>query len=150
MIAASQDFGYRDRAKLAVGTGGQGGTALAERPRILIGPDLPLKSSLSVMYQCNFAHLMGVGVTGSWIEFSDLGAVVQSDRPAGMRDPIAGDFKVDFGSRVRATFNLVLDDERRIAAKKTNEPIPMANIFGQMAGAFDFDLERGRAAQLFP
>lgn len=131
-------------------TGGQGGNVMADHPRIQIGPDLPLRSSVSLMYSCNFAHVVGDGVDGSWIEFQDFGGVAQPDRPATARDAIQGDFKVDFGSRLRATFNLVFDDERRIAAKKVMDPIPTADIGGQLGGAFDFDLERGRAAQLFP
>ena len=131
-------------------TGGQGGNVQAERPHILIGPLLPMRSSLSLMYSCNFARVVGEGVTGSWIEFQDFGSVPQPDRPPEMRDPIGGAFKVDFGSRLRATFNLVIDDQRRIDAAQNRLPIPMQEIKGTIDGGFDFNLERGRAAQLFP
>jgi hypothetical protein len=131
-------------------TGGQGGNVQAARPRITVGPELPVRSSLSLLYTCGFARTVGNGVDGSWIEFEDFSGVAEPDLPPAMRGEIAGNFKVDFGSRLRATFNVVLDDERRIIAKKVMDPIPAPNIDGQMAGAFDFDLERGRAAQLFP
>lgn len=131
-------------------TGGQGGNVMADHPRIKVGPDLPLRSSLSLLYSCSYSHTVGNGVDGSWIEFENFGDVAQPDKPAAMRDSIAGDFKVDFGSRLRATFSVTLDDERRIIAKKVMDPIPDPHIGGQLTGAFDFNLERGRAAQLFP
>jgi hypothetical protein len=131
-------------------TGGQGGNVVAERPRIMIGPLLPVRSSLSLMYSCNFARVVGVAVDGSWIEFQDFGSAAQPDLPPEMRDEVAGSFKVDFGSRLRANFQIELDDERRIAAMKNFDPIPMQEIKGSLTGSFDFDLERGRAAQLFP
>jgi hypothetical protein len=131
-------------------TGGQGGNVVADRPRILMGPLLTIRASLSLMYSCNFARVVGEGVDGSWIEFEDFGGIAQPDRPPEMRDMILGDFKVDFGSRLRATFNVVLDDERRIAAMQDRLPVPMQEIKGTMSGTFDFNLERGRAAQLFP
>ncbi|HEX3696176.1 MAG TPA: hypothetical protein VH374_12405 [Polyangia bacterium] len=131
-------------------TGGQGGTALADHPRINIGPLMQMRSSLSLLYSCNYARVVGDGITGSWIEFQDFGNVPQPAIPAEMRDPISGDFKVDFGSRLRATFNLTFDDERRVSAMMTNLPIPMSEFEGQLSGDFDFILERGRAAQLFP
>ena len=131
-------------------TGGQGGNAQAARPRIMVGPLMTIHASLSLLYTCSLANTVGNGVGASWIEFQDFGIAAQPDLPPAMRDVVDGGFKVDFGSRLRATFNLVLDDEQRIIAKQEMEPIPAAQITGQMSGAFDFDLERGRAAQLFP
>jgi hypothetical protein len=131
-------------------TGGMGGTARADHARIKIGPELPIRSSLSLMYSCNKARVVGVGVDDSWIEFQRFGGAVQDDVPSDQRTAIKGDFKVDFGTQLQADFSLIIDDERRIAAVKVNDPIPATEIKGDMHGSFDFYLERGRAAQQFP
>lgn len=137
-------------------TGGASGTVRAERPRIQMGPKLPISSSLSLLYTCNRARVVGVGVEGSWIDFLDFGKAPQPQfTNPDDRKPVPGDFKVDFGDRLQANFRVVLEDGRRVEAMQEMDPLPNAAIGGGLGGTpetgrFDFDLERGRAAQPFP
>jgi hypothetical protein len=137
-------------------TGGAGGNVQAERPRIQIGPKLPVSASIALLYTCNRARVVGVGFTGSWIDFLDFGKAEQSQLAnPDDRTHVDGNFKVDFGDRLQANFKVVLEDEHRVHAIQEMDPIPTANIGGMLGGTpetgrFDFDLERGRAAQPFP
>lgn len=137
-------------------TGGAGGNVVAERPRIVLGPKLPITSSLTLMYTCNRARRSGVAVEGSWIDFLDFGNAAQPQiTDPSQRDPFDGTFKVDFGQRLRANFRVVLEDGRVVAAKEEMDPVPPSGLGGILGGtpetgSFDFDLERGRAAQPFP
>ncbi|HET6285058.1 MAG TPA: hypothetical protein VFH73_29135 [Polyangia bacterium] len=137
-------------------TGGAGGNVMAERPRIQIGHKLPVSSSLALLYTCNRARVVGVGVDGSWIDFLDFGKAAQPQfTNPDDRKTVPGDFKVDFGDRLQANFFVMLEDEHLVQAMEDMDPIPKANIGGMLGGApetgrFDFDLERGRAAQPFP
>ena len=114
-----------------------------------LGTEEIVRSSLSLLFTCHKADVVGVAADG-WIDFQDFGGAAQPDRPPEMRDPIDRNFKVNFGDRLRATFHMQLDDDRIYQAIKDRRPLPMPLIGGQLGGSFDFDLERGRAAQPFP
>jgi hypothetical protein len=92
------------------------------------------------------------GVTSdiSWIEFQNFGSAEESDVAPEMRTGIPSDFVINYGGRLRANFHLVLQDAQVITAVETNQPAPAPLVGGTLDGYFDFDLERGRAAQAFP
>jgi hypothetical protein len=109
-----------------------------------------VRASFSPLYSCVEAKLVGVALPGSWIEFADFGTAGQPSRAADAREKVSDDFKVNFGERLRATFHLVLGDQRVANAQKNRDAVPSARVGGWLDGQFDFDLARGRAAQPFP
>jgi hypothetical protein len=110
-----------------------------------------VQSSLSPLYTCVEARAVAVALPGSWIEFQDFGLALQTSiTDPEQREDVGGDFKVDFGQRLRASFHLVLGDQAVEYAIKTHDQIPDTRISGALDGSFDFDLDRGRAAQPFP
>jgi len=112
-----------------------------------------VRSSLTLLFSCQttdgVVNLVGMAVDG-WLQFIDFGSIPQPDTPPDERDPISDQFKVDFGTRLRGLFHIVLGDQRVVTAVKLRDPIPDALIGGMLDGFFDFKLERGRAAQPFP
>lgn len=128
-----------------------GPDAGAGGPRAIIhlGTEELLIASLSLKYTCHQAQVAGAAFDG-YIIFQDFGGAAQPGVPSDMRDPIPKDFKVNFGDRLRAQFVIILGDQQIVDAIKTIRPIPAPQIGGSLEGYFDFDLERGRAAQPFP
>jgi hypothetical protein len=126
-------------------------TMAAPHARINITTQDYVRASFAPEYTCSEARLVGVALPGSWIEFEDFGSASQPSLDAGARTAVGNDFKVNFGDRLRATrFHLILGDERVQTAIMTREAIPPTLIDGSLDGLFDFDMERGRAAQPFP
>jgi hypothetical protein len=118
--------------------------------RINISTQDFVQASLQPLFTCVEARSVAVGLPGSWVLFKSFGEAIQTDIPAPMRDDLSGDFKVDFGQRLQADFHLVLGDQAVENAINTHDQIPDQRISGYLDGSFDFDLERGRAAQPFP
>jgi hypothetical protein len=154
--AADVDGGAADAAAPDAGgvdagatDGGAPVAMTAARARINISTQDFVQAALAPLYTCVEARSVAVALPGSWIEFQDFGSAVQTMAPE-LRTDVNGDFKVDFGQRLRATFHLVLGDQAVAYATKTHALVPDARIGGQLDGAFDFDLDRGRAAQPFP
>jgi hypothetical protein len=109
-----------------------------------------VRSSLSLLFTCHQADVVANSFGGT-IEFEEFGSAAEPNLPPEMRHGIPKDFKINFGDRLRARFHVVLNDERIWGAVKTMMPVPtMPRIGGEVSGYFDFDLERGRAAQPFP
>jgi len=121
----------------------------AGHARIHLGTEEFIRSSLSLLFTCHQATVVGVAFDG-WIDFLDFGPAAQPDLLPGDRTMIERDFKVNFGDRLRANFHIVLNDERIVASIKALMPPPAPKIGGTLDGFFDFDLERGRGAQPFP
>jgi hypothetical protein len=127
-------------------------------PVINLVPYGPVNVSLTPFGTCHSqAHPPTViGVTGvaqqGTIEFLDFGSAAQPTLAPDARTPVDGDFKVAYGDRLHAFFNItLLQDERVTNAIRLNlSPPPDPIIGGTLAGEFDFDLERGRSAQTFP
>jgi hypothetical protein len=133
------------------GTFDAGADAGAGPPRAIIhlGTEEILNSSLSLLFTCHQAAVTGLAFDG-WIEFEDFGDAAQPDLPSDLRTKVPNDFKVNFGDRLRARFEVILGDAAVLGAIKMIMPIPASRIGGSLDGYFDFDLERGRAAQPFP
>jgi len=125
----------------------------AGRARLHFTTEGYLRASLTLLFSCHPAegpvNLVAMGIDGT-MEFIDFGPIPQPDTPPDQRDPIDETFKVDFGARLRAIFHIGLGDQRIVTAVKLRDPIPDALIGGALDGFFDFNLERGRAAQPFP
>jgi hypothetical protein len=111
-----------------------------------------VQASLAPLYTCVEARSVGVALPGSWIEFRDFGNAIENNVPPDQRGDLSqmGDYRVDFGQRLRANFHLLLGDQAVEHAIQTRERTPDLRIKGQLDGSFDFDLDRGRAAQPFP
>jgi hypothetical protein len=109
-----------------------------------------VQASLAPLFTCVEARSVAVALPGSWILFKSFGTALQTDVPPEMRGTLNDDFKVDFGQRLSADFHLVLGDQAVEYAIKTHMAIPDQRISGFLDGSFDFDLDRGRAAQPFP
>jgi len=113
-------------------------------PRINLSTQDYVRASLNPLDTCDEARAVAVALPGSWIEFQSFGSA---------EDPNAtptDDFKVNFGERLHATFHLILGDQAVEYAIQNRYAVPPAKIGGALDGFFDFDLERGRAAQPFP
>jgi hypothetical protein len=149
-VDAAADGGGADAGGADAGPGPGPVQMTALRPRIYISTLDFVRSSLALLFSCNMARLVGAGVVGGWIEFLDFGAATQSDRPPEMRDPVTSDFKVNYGDRLRASFHVVLLDDRVVNARINRLPDPGARMGGTLDGSFDFIMDRGRAAQPFP
>ena len=131
-------------------------------PCIMVSPDYPVTVSIQLLFSCGSispttpTNSVGVAESGSvvgqtmwsWIEFSNFGAIEPDTANLG---GIGKTFKVDFGQPLRATFHVEMEDERVVTAVKDMDVLlPDAVIGGVLDGNFDFQLERGRAAQPFP
>ena len=135
-------------------------SAGGDYPRIRLHPDGLVHASLSPLRTCPIpprgAGTGGARVTGSaadgWVEFINFGTAGQVGVPSEMREPVRDpNFKVNFGERLRANFHIDLADDREISAPRRNEPEPtVIRLDGYLDGFFDFDFDRGRAAQAFP
>ncbi len=117
--------------------------------RIHLGTEEFVRSSLSLLFTCHQANVVGLAFDG-WIDFLDFGGAAQPQLRPEDRQDLSRDFKVNFGDRLRARFHIVLSDQRIWTAIKDLMPIPKPLIGGTLDGFFDFDLERGRGAQPFP
>lgn len=140
----SSDGGDGD-AGVDAGNGGLGG----DHAVIHLTTEDLVHSSLSLLFTCHQADLVAVSFRGE-LEFLDFGSAAQPNVPADLREGIDKDFKINFGDRLRAKFHVVLEDQRIWGAIKMMMPIPSSRMGGEMSGYFDFDLQRGRAAQPFP
>lgn len=130
------------------GGAGAGPPMTAPHPRINLSTLDYVRGSIMPLGSCIEQRLVGVALPGSYIEFKDFGSAVRDGVAA--TNEIDGDFKVLFGERLRATFHLVLGDQRVTMAMKNRDAIPTPKIGGVINGNFDFDLDRTRAAQPFP
>lgn len=130
------------------GGAGAGPPMTAPHPRINLSTLDYARGSIMPLGSCIEQRLVGVALPGSYIEFQDFGSAVRNGVAA--ENEIDGDFKVLFGERLRATFHLVLGDQRVTMAMKNRDAIPNPKIGGVINGNFDFDLDRTRAAQPFP
>jgi hypothetical protein len=123
---------------------------VATFPRIHLTPYTDVRASLATLSTCGITNIVGLADDG-WIQFYDFGGAEQQEVPPEQRDPLPGNFVIQFGDRLRAHFNMTLTDQAIISAKEQNQPPPrQAQIGGQLHGFFDFNLERGRSAQPFP
>jgi hypothetical protein len=122
----------------------------APMARINLSTQDYVRASLVPLFTCTETLVTGVALPGSWIDFQDFGEAAQPQIPADMREKPDNDFKVEFGQRLRARFHLVLEDQHVVDSIRTRMAIPDSKISGVLDGWFDFDLERGRAAQPFP
>jgi hypothetical protein len=127
-------------------------------PVINLVPYGPVNVTLTPFGTCHSqAHpptvigVSGIAAQGT-IEFLDFGSAMQPAKAPDARDPVDLDFKVQYGERLRANFNItILQDERVTNAIRLNlMPAPDPIIGGSLMGNFDFDLQRGRSAQTFP
>jgi hypothetical protein len=99
---------------------------------------------------CFKQRVSGVALPGSYIDFENFGSAGQPALLAEDRELVENDFKVLFGQRVRASFHLILGDQRVTTALHDRDVVPLPTIGGVIDGFFDFDLDRTRAAQPFP
>ena len=124
------------------------------RPINLVGSAVSAEVPLS--YATAAPPVVANGAWESWVEFQEFGSAAQRDRQPQARDPISPKFLIQFGDRIYSTtFSLTLVDEAVVYAAKSNLAKPPPQIGGTMGGdpttgRFDFDLERGQAAQFFP
>jgi hypothetical protein len=138
------------------------GGATATRARIRITDAGFVQVSLALLATCPLKDgvaLIGHSTDGGdawttgdgWIEFEDFGGAMQPQLAPDMRTAFGStDFKVNYEERLRATFHVVLDDDRVITARRLGRPVPTPRFGAVLDGRFDFDLVRGRAAQPFP
>jgi hypothetical protein len=151
--AAVADAGAADAGAADAGAPDAAVPTLMAAPhaRINISTQDYVRASLAPSYTCAEALLVAVALPGSWIEFEDFGSAIESNADAGARSTVGDDFKVNFGERLRASrFHLVLGDEHVEMAAMSHQATPPTMIDGELDGWFDFDMERGRAAQPFP
>jgi len=92
------------------------------------------------------------GAWESWIEFVDFGSAAQNEQPdPTARSAISPDFKVGLNQRLYASaFSLTLQDQKVETAEVAIQPVPNPDIGGSLTGNFDFNLQRGQGAQIFP
>jgi hypothetical protein len=140
-----------------MGVGADGGPTIP-RGRIRITGEDFVQVSIALLATCSLkdgAALVGYAISNdmdaSWIEFEDFGKAAEPQLAPQLRTPFDGsDVKVNFGERLRASFHLVLEDDRVVTARRLGRNPPSPRIGGVLDGRFDFDLERGRSAQPFP
>jgi len=127
-------------------------------PRIHLVPGGPVKASFTPLGTCvstqhppAIVSITGVGQDG-WIDFQDFGGAFENSTAPDARTPVESDFKVNFGDRLRANFNItMMGDDRVLTAIIQGDNVPpMAVIGGTLQGNFDFNLQRGQGAQTFP
>jgi hypothetical protein len=141
------DGGVTDAGAAADAAAGDAGAPVVKTamyPRINLSTQDYVSASLDPLESCDEARAVAVALPGSWIEFQSFGS---AEDPNAAPQP---DFKVNFGERLHATFHLILGDEAIEYAIQNRYAVPPAKIGGSLDGFFDFDLERGRAAQQFP
>jgi hypothetical protein len=127
-----------------------GMSTLASAPRIHITPYTYVVSSLILPTTCPGGTAVAQAMDG-WIQFDNFGSAEESNLAPANRDRVPANFIINYGDRLRATFNVTLGDPQFVNAIKTGTAPPTtAAIGGALAGYFDFDLARGRAAQPFP
>ena len=86
-----------------------------------------------------------------WIDLEHLAGEQRPQEPPEEPPAFDPDFKVAFGQRLMANFHVELEDHRVITAIREDDLLPQdPRIGGALDGYFDFNLERGRAAQTFP
>jgi hypothetical protein len=92
------------------------------------------------------------GAWESWIEFAEFGSAAQNEQlDPTARAPVSPTFRIQLEDRLYATgFSLTLQDEKVVTAEKALIPPPNPDIGGSLTGWFDFRLERGQSAQIFP
>jgi hypothetical protein len=150
----ASDAGPFDASAITPGPDGgaslDGLSVMATYPRIHLTPYTDIRASLATLSTCGITNVIGIADDG-WIQFEDFGSAEQADKPHDQRDPVPGNFVIQYGERMRADFYLTLTDQAIISAKEQNLPPPKeAQIGGHLKGKFDFNLERGRSAQPFP
>jgi len=126
-------------------------------PRINVLPDGPVRMAFAPLRTCGsrsrppaFVNVTADAITG-WIVFTNFSGAEQPNIPPEERTAFNGDFKVAFGEPLTATFHIDLADHRVIQAILQDDVVPQdPRIGGTLDGGFDFNLERGRAAQTFP
>jgi hypothetical protein len=127
-----------------------GMSVMAQYPRIHLTPYTDVHSSIALNAACPGANVTADAIDG-WIEFQNFGSAEEPNSPPEARMPVPANFVINFGDRLRASFHVVLQDSRFSYAIENNMPIPTtSHMEGTLDGYFDFDLERGRAAQPFP
>ncbi len=149
---AQPDGGVSDAGAIDAGApldaaGGDAGAPVmktAVYPRINLSTQDYVRASLDPLETCDEARAVAVALPGSWIEFQNFGSAEDPNTTP------TNDFKVNFGERLRANFHLILGDQAVEYAIQSRYAVPTARIGGSLDGYFDFDLERGRAAQPFP
>jgi hypothetical protein len=146
-MAFSTDGGAPDAAIAGVpdaGTALDGGMSMtASAPRIRITPYTDIHVSLSLGETCPMAPISGAGMDG-WIQFQTFGTAEDTD-------VIEPSFLVNYGDRIRATFDVVIGDPpvANAIANGTTPPVRPV-IGGELSGYIDFILARGRSGQPFP
>jgi hypothetical protein len=153
-MAFSVDGGAPDAGVAGVpdaGTALDGGMSMtASAPRIHVTPFTDIHATLSLGQTCPGGTNAGVGMEG-WIQFQSFGSAEQSDKAPQDRDPVDPGFVINFGERIRATFDVVIGDPRVASAVQNGTTLPTSPaIGGQLAGYIDFNLARGRSGQPFP
>jgi len=127
-------------------------------PRIHLVPGGPVRASFTPLGTCvstqhppAIVTITGVAVDG-FIDFLDFGGVYQNSLPPDQRMGIDLDFKINFGDRLRANFDIsTLGDDRVLTAQLAGINVPPEPVIGgEMSGNFDFYLARGQGAQTFP
>lgn len=127
-----------------------GMSVLASAPRIHITPYTYVVASLILPTLCPGGTAVAVAMDG-WIQFQNFGTAEESNLAPADRDPVPPNFIINYGDRLQAKFNLTLGDPQFVNAIQTGTAPPTTPaIGGALAGNFDFDLARGRAAQPFP
>jgi hypothetical protein len=145
--AGSSDAGAPVDAAPVDAAAGDAGAPIVKTamyPRINLSTQDYLRASLDPLGSCDEARAVGVALPGSWVEFENFGSAEDPTQSP------TNDFKVNFGERLRANFHLILGDQAVEYAIQNRYAIPPPRIGGTLDGYFDFDLERGRAAQPFP
>jgi hypothetical protein len=152
---ASNDAGSPDAGVMTPGADAaislDGGVSImATHPRIHLTPYTDVRASLATLSTCGITNIVGLANDG-WIEFQDFGSAEQLLKSPDKRDLVPGNFVIQYGDRMRASFYMTLTDQAIIGAKQQNLPPPKeAQIGGWLQGKFDFNLQRGRSAQPFP
>ncbi len=127
-----------------------GMSTMAQAPRIHITPFTDVVASLILPTTCPGSVAAAIAMDG-WIQFQNFGTAEQDDRAPADRDPVPPGFIINYGDRLRASFDITLGDQRYVTAIETGTAPPTSPaIGGELAGYFDFELARGRAAQPFP
>jgi hypothetical protein len=153
-MAFSVDGGLADAAVAgtpdAATTLDGGMSTMAQAPRIHLTPYTYVIGSLALYTTCPGSVAAAIGMDG-WIQFLNFGTAEQSDKAPADRDPVSTGFIINYGDRLHANFDIVLGDQRYVTAIQNGTAPPTSPaIGGELAGYFDFDLTRGRAAQPFP
>lgn len=151
---AFSDGGVPDAAVPGVPDAGAaldgGMSTMAPAPRIHITPYTDVVGSLTLPTTCPGSVASAIATEG-WIQFENFGTAEEPDKAPADRDPVSTGFIINYGDRLRASFNMTLGDQRYVTAVQTGTAPPTSPaIGGAMYGYFDFELVRGRAAQPFP